>query len=138
MPQPLINGRARDWAQVSITILGKKVVGVTDIEYEEELKIEDNYGIGQEPVSRGEGSITYKASVTFLAEEVDKLEEIAPNGNIYRIPEFPIIVQFLEGAKVRTHTLQNCRFTKNGRKMKSGDTKIEVQIPLAIAGIVRV
>lgn len=137
MPNTLVNGRARDWAQVKINILGKTIVGVTEIDYEEEREKENIMGAGDEPVSRGYGSKKYSASMTILAEEMDLIELVAPDGDITKIPPFPITVSYTEGVRIKTDILQHAEFLKNSRSAKTGDKSIPVKLPLIIAGIKR-
>jgi hypothetical protein len=138
MPQTLVNGRARDWVQIKMTALGRTSVGVTEIEYKETQEKENIYGAGDEPVSRGYGKKGYEASITLPAEEVDALELIAPDGDITKIPPFPITVSFTEGSRVKTDILQFAEFMENGRSSKTGDKTIPVKLPLIIAGIKRI
>jgi hypothetical protein len=118
--------------------LGRTSVGVTEIEYKETQEKENIYGAGDEPVSRGYGKKGYEASITLPAEEVDALELIAPDGDITKIPPFPITVSFTEGSRVKTDILQFAEFMENGRSSKTGDKTIPVKLPLIIAGIKRI
>lgn len=133
--EPLINGNGYDWSQIVLNILGSPIYGVSSINYNEEQEITDTYGAGNFPVERGFGQITFSGSITFHAKEIELLTDIAPNRRIQNIPEFDVIVSFLNDNKVVTHTLKNCRFKNNGRETSSGDTAIEKEIELAIGKI---
>ena len=53
MATPLINGRAYDYAQIEVNILGVPVAGISAISYTEEQEKVNNFGAGSNPVSRG-------------------------------------------------------------------------------------
>lgn len=132
---PLINGREYSWADVSFNLGGVPVVGVTKIQYDETQVKEDNWGAGSSPVSRGYGNRKATASVTMYASEVEAIMDKAPNGNLLDYGTFPVTVQYMVGAVIKTHVLKNCEFTKNERNVSQGDTKIEVDLPLIVSHI---
>ena len=51
--QPLVNGTAYSWSQITVNILGVPVAGVSAVSYTEEQEMQDNYGAGNRPTSRG-------------------------------------------------------------------------------------
>lgn len=134
--QPLVNGTAYSWSQITVNILGIPVAGVTGVSYTEEQEMQDNYGAGNRPVSRGYGNITTEGSVTLHMEEVEALQAAVTTGRLQDIPEFDIVVAFLpEGGVITTHTLKNCRFKTNGRELEQNQMAIEVELDLQIAQI---
>jgi hypothetical protein len=133
---PLINGKSYEWADITINILGQPFAGVTSIEYSETQRMENIYGAGNRPVSRGYGNIEAMAKVTILMEEVEAIQAIAPLNTLQRIPEFSITVAYVDPALIpRVHTLKNCRFTNNARTVKQGDTSIAIDFDLIISHI---
>lgn len=133
---PLINGKSYEWADIVVNILNTPIMGITSIEYEEKQGMENIYGAGRFPVSRGYGKIEPTAKVTILMEELENLQTIAPLGRIQDIPEFDIIVMYLDPANVtRKHVLKNVRFMNNKRSAASGDTSIPVELELIISHI---
>lgn len=133
---PLINGKSYEWADIVVNVLGVPVVGITAIDYEERQGMENIYGAGRFPVSRGYGKVEPTAKITLLMEELETIQSVAPNGRIQDIPEFDISVVFLDAALVtRTHKLRNVRFMNNNRRTASGDTSIPVEIDLIISHI---
>jgi len=134
--QPLINGQAYSWSQITLNVLGVQVAGFEAISYEENQEMVDNYGGGNRPVSRGLGRIETTGSVTLHMEEVEALQTAAPNRRLQAIPEFDIVVAFLpDNGNIVIHTLKNCRFKTNKRDMTEGDTKVAVEIELQISHI---
>lgn len=136
MALPLINGTAYSWSQIELRLFNTVVNGITAIQYEDDQVIEDNKGAGNRPVSRGYGSIECKGSITLEMGEVEALQAASPTGRLQDIPEFDIPVSFLpQGGVIRNHILHNCRFKKNMRDTKTGDTNIPVELPLIISHI---
>jgi hypothetical protein len=133
---PLINGKSYEWADIAINILGVTVVGVTSIEYEEKQGMENIYGAGRFPVSRGYGKVEPTAKITLLMEEMQAIMLVAPFGRIQDIPEFDISVLYLDSALVTVkHKLRNVRFMNNPRKSASGDTSVSVECDLILSHI---
>jgi len=61
---------------------------------------------------------------------------LPPNTSLLDIPPFPIIVQYQVGAKIVTDTVLNAEFTEQTVDTEDGDTDIELEMPLVIAGII--
>jgi hypothetical protein len=132
----LINGTAYGWADITVNILGTPVAGIDGIKYSDNQEIEDNYGAGKLPVSRGYGQIKTEGSITLHAEEVIALQKAAPGKRLQAIPPFDIVVSYLpEGGTVTTDTLKNCQFKKNSREAKKGDKSFSVELDLIISHI---
>lgn len=136
MATPLINGRAYDYAQIQVTILGVPVAGVSAISYSQEQEKVNNFGAGSNPVSRGHGTIDTSASITISMNDVEAIRDVAPNGSLLAIPAFDISVTFLNAQKVVTHVIKNCEFTNDGMEATQGDTNIERAFDLVASHIV--
>lgn len=133
---PLINGTAYSWSQIVLNILGTQVAGVTSISYNETQEMQDNFGAGNRPVSRGYGRIQAEGSLTLHAEEVEALQAAVTTGRLQDIPEFDVVVSYLpEGGNIVSHTLKNCRFRTNVREVSEGDMAIEVELELQVSHI---
>lgn len=136
MATPLINGRAYDYAQIQVTILGVPVAGVSAISYSQEQEKVNNFGAGSNPVSRGHGAIDTSASITISMNDVEAIRDAAPNGSLLAIPAFDVTVTFLNAQKVVTHVIKNCEFTNDGMEATQGDTNIERAFDLVASHIV--
>lgn len=137
MNQPLINGEAYSWSQISLVLLGTPVVGITNVSYTEEQEMEENYGAGNRPVSRGYGKITTEGSITLYMTEVEALQDAVSSGRLQDIPEFDIVVSYIpnDSNRTKTHILRNCRFKNNGREIDQGATNITTELSLMISHI---
>jgi hypothetical protein len=133
---PLINGKSYEWADIIVNVLGVPIIGIANIEYEEKQAMENVYGAGRLPVSRGYGKIEPTAKMTILMEELENIQTVAPLGRIQDIPEFDIVVAFVDSALItRKHVLKNVRFMNNKRASSSGDTSIPIELELIISHI---
>jgi|694.fasta_scaffold02285_37 hypothetical protein len=133
---PLINGKSYEYADIIVNILGVPMVGITSIEYDNKQNMENIYGAGNKVVSRGYGKFEPTAKITLLMEEIENITSVAPLGSIQNIPEFDIVVIYLDAALVtRKHKLRNCRFMNNPRKSSTGDTSISCDVDLIISDV---
>jgi len=133
---PLVNGKSYEWADITINILGVPFAGVTAIEYEDKQEMKDIMGAGNRPVSRSYGNYSASAKVTLLMEEIENIQKVAPGGVLQRIPEFDITVAYVDSALTPVkHTIKNCRFRNNARKVKQGDSSITCDMDLIVSHI---
>lgn len=122
---PLVNGRAYDFAQILVKILGAPMASASAVTYTEEQTKENNYGAGSRPVSRGHGVITATASITLSMNDVEALRQVAPDGSLLKIPAFDVEVSFLNAQGVVNHVIKNCEFTSDGVEGSQGDTDLK-------------
>ena len=134
---PNVNGRAYDWASIKLQLLKQTVAGVTAISYSVKQEKVNNYGAGVNPISRGLGKREPNASITLEMKEVERImAALPPGGSLLDIPPFPIVVSYVNPSNALiTHTLHHCEFTENKREIKTGDTSIEVELPLILSHI---
>ncbi len=135
MAAPLINGRAYDFTEIVVVMLGGPVVGVKSITYTEEQEKTNNFGIGNRPVSRGHGAIDSSASITLGMNDVEAIRDAAPNGSLLQIPSFNIVIVFDNDQKVVTHTIKDAEFTDDGTEADQGSTNIERSFGLVASEI---
>lgn len=137
MAIPLVNGVQHSWASIKINILGRTVVGVVAIDYGMEHAKENQYGAGDEPVYRGYGNKTYKASITLAQFEVIGIQQAALGAGITSIPPFdiPVVYMPVGGSQQITDVIQSVEFVNNVREWKQGDTKQDVKLDLIVGGV---
>lgn len=138
MATPLINGINYSWANITLTLFGVPVVGITKIEYKRKQKKDNNYGAGSQPVSRGYGSVEYEGSIELYLDEWKRIIESAPLRDPLLIPPFDIQVNYAgRGILVESDTLKSCEFMEDNFTANQGDSKLMVTVPLIIGSIVR-
>jgi hypothetical protein len=137
MPQPLINGRAYDYSQITFIIEGVPVSGISKISYKEEQPVEGNKGAGEYDVSVGLGGISCSGSIEISMNDVEALRDVAPTrGSLLSLPFSDIICVFGNPQKVQTHTLKNTKFKNDGVDSSTGDTDIKMTFDIYISHII--
>ena len=130
---PLINGINYSWANITLTLFGVPVVGITKIEYKRKQKKENNYGAGSQPVSRGYGNYEYEGSIELYVDEWKRIIAASPNRDPLSIAPFDIQVVFAgAGITVEKDVLRSVEFMEDPLTASQGDTKLMVTIPLII------
>ncbi len=134
---PLINGREYGWADISFTIGGVPLTGITAIKYEEEQEKKDVYGSGRHVRTRGYGRVKTKATITLLGSTVMALLSVAPDGKMYKIAPFSITVSYMpDNEPMQTHIIKNCEFKKNSFDWKEGDMDKQIEFELMAGEVV--
>lgn len=135
--QPLINGVEPSWSNLTVNIAGFPESAITSIEYSDDQEMENIYGAGQRPVSRGYGKIEATAKVTLLRSAVESIRESSSTGRLQDIAPFDIIVTFvpLQGGTVITHRVRNCQFKTDGLSVGKDDMSIETEFELLVSHI---
>lgn len=134
----LINGVNYSWSDISIVLYGRVIKGITEISYDRDQKKENNYGWGNEPVSRGYGNKEYSASLTLYRDEWLGIIALAPNGDPTELGMFDIPVVFGSSRVLaQTDILKACEFTKDAFKASQGEMKLLMTVPIIFAGISR-
>lgn len=124
MSQPLINGRAYDYVDIQLSILGAEINGVTEINYTQEQEKANNFGTGVFPTSRGRAARDTSGSLGLSMNEVEALREVAPLGNLLDIPLFDVVIVFGNVQAPQTHVVKNVEFIDDGVETTQGDTSI--------------
>lgn len=131
---PLINGIAYSWANVKFNLFGVPLFGITEIDFGRKMKKENNYGYGQDPISRGYGNIENEGSITIYWDEWRRVIAAAPSFDPLYIKPFDIQVLFGSSSlNFKQDTLRSCEFLDDPFAAKQGDTKFLVKLPLIIA-----
>lgn len=138
MATPLINGINYSWANISLTLFGVPVVGITKIEYKTSQKKENNYGFGQQPISRGYSNYEYEGSIELYLDEWKRIIAASPNRDPLLIAPFDIQVTFSgRGIVAEKDVLKSCEFTEDSFSASQGDSKLLISVPIIIGAIER-
>lgn len=131
----LINGKAYDYTQIIVQILGAPVPSVSAISYSEEQSKENNFGAGSRPVSRGRGAKNASGSITISMNDIEAIRDVVAGGSLLDIEPFDIVVTFMNLQKVVTHTLKNCEFINDGMEAAVDDKDIKKSFDLVLSHI---
>lgn len=129
--QPLINGKAYEWADVKVLISGLFVIGITSVNYEQRQAKMNHWGASNYPVTYGNGQKEATCSLTLYFSELQNIRSSIPNFQIVDIPLFDIIVSYLDPLiGIVTHKIRNCRFTNDPVSTNQGDTAISCTLDI--------
>ena len=129
-------GNMAGWTSVTLRLLGRDVVGVTSIEYDDVMEKENIFGAGNYPVGQGKGNYSAKASMTLLQEErVNLLDSLPNNTRIQDVESFDIVISFDYKGRVYKDVIRNCQFTNNGTAVNQGDKSISYKYDLICSHI---
>lgn len=137
MAVPLINGRAYDYVDISLSILGVQINGVTDINYTETQDKANNWGTGYYPTSRGHSYRDCTGSLGLNMNEVEILRDAAPLGNLLDLPAFDIVIVFGNVSAPKTHVIKNVEFTDDGVETTVGDTAINRSFAFVASNVLK-
>lgn len=134
--EPLINGTAYSYADVTLKILGVEINSIAEIKYKSKQDKTNNYGAGDEPISRGKGVKEYEAEIKFSKNDYVALRDAVPSKELLDIPPFDITVTFNNDQRVTTDVLRNTEFLEEGEETAQGDTDAVMSFPLIVGKIV--
>ena len=137
-----INNVAYSWSMVEITAPGLTgssdanptvLNGISALKWNKKKKVESNYGLGGEPVSRGFGNTEYTASITMDYNTQVQLRAMA--GSLMALGEFDLVISFANAMgsddwSEETITLKGCIFNEDGMETQQDDTNITKEFDL--------
>ena len=134
----VINGLLYSWADISVTLFGRVLVGIMSIDYDDKMETKSVKGRGKYRVGRVQGNYQAAGNITLEMAEIQAIRDSLPTGQtIYDIKPFDIVVCFVNAEqKLVTHVLKNCTFTGQNSSSKAGEVKeLETKLGLDIAQI---
>ena len=83
-------------------------------------------------MGRGVGRITPTAKLTLYLDEVNLLQAKSKTGRLQDLGMFDVLVGYLHPTTglITYDKVRNCHFSDNARKVKEGDTDIQVELEL--------
>lgn len=130
-----INGRYYDWEHISIQVKGVPLADVLSIDYEDSEKVNAIFGKGRTPRGYTKGNYEGSGKLTLLREEYDRLRAAAPEGNVFRLDPFDIVISYDRNKETVTDTLKDCLFTKRTFGGVEQDTeRVTVELEFTILG----
>lgn len=136
MAEALINGQAYDFTNIQVNIMGVNVVGVSAINYSTTQEKTNNFGTGNEAVSRGKGAKEPSGNFELSMNDVENIRDAAPNRDLLDLPAFDIVLIYNNtGNPVRNHVLENVEFASDGVDTSLGDTDIRFTFDIAIGKV---
>ncbi|WP_165025635.1 hypothetical protein [Dysgonomonas sp. ZJ279] len=138
MQVSLINkfGQMAGWNNVTVTMLGRDIEGIIELEYDDSVEKENARGAGMFPIGRGVGNYDAKSAITLYLEEVVALQQSLPPGKrITDIAPFDIAISYEYEGMIYKDRIRNCEFTEKSVAVKQGDKTIATKFNLIVSHI---
>lgn len=126
----MFNSREYEWADVTLMLGGKDIIGVRGVKYSIKQEKEAVYGKGNEPVAIQKGNKSYEGEFTVLQSELETLRQEG-GGTILDL-QLNAVVCYGNPAKgdvLVTDVLQGIQFTEEPKDIKQGDKFTEHSLP---------
>lgn len=136
-----INGREYSWADITLIVGGRDIVGVTSINYKATQDKTPLYGKGNKPIAIQTGNIGYEGDITILQSELNTMQELARattgNSSVLALNLNAVVCYGdpLKGDVMTVDRLFNIQFTETPKGMKQGDANMEIQLPFVCTDI---
>lgn len=124
------------WSDISVSIGGKVLQGITAIEYTQKREKELIYGRGDDPHSIGRGKNSYEGKVSIWQSELEAMVQSTASKNVLSL-SFDLIISYVpeDGGPIVTDILQNVEFTEVKKSMKQGDKNMVIEMPIIFTKI---
>lgn len=126
----MINTREFEWADITVVLAGRDVMGLRAVEYGAKQEKEALHGKGNRPHSIQSGNITYEGKVTLTQSEYETLR-LAMGGSVLS-GSVTLVVSYgnpTKGDVPVTDILTGVQFTEDATKWKQGDKYQEKDLP---------
>ena len=134
----LINGHAYDWNSLIVTINGIPIIGISEINYSDNLDMDFDYGNSLFPVGRMYGKFKVDASITISVGESTLFERSASSGLVQNLPSFNMQIIHSPSGQIPTVTvLHNVKLKGNSRGLSQNDMGPTVTYDLSVSHIER-
>jgi hypothetical protein len=139
---PAFSTKECAWAQVSVTVLGRKVVGLRGFEFKKSVEKEHLYAAGDMPIDIQSGNKKYEGNLKLLKFEVDLLNDAAVDAgytDILDVPHSSVTItcdyKNERTGKLRTITASEVAFSELGRAMEQNAKMTEITLPFIAMNI---
>ena len=126
--------QALDFENFKLHIGGKEIIKFNEFELDSKAEFKLNYGKDGEAVSWSVQKYERTPKVTINVEELKYLINLAPGGDLLKLPPMPITAEVVvEGVGTLKFLIPAAKINSYNLKFKEGDSKSEVPIGIGIA-----
>lgn len=124
------------WTDLSISIGGRILEGITEVEYTVKQEKDVLRGRGNKPHKITRGNKSYEGKITVWQSELEAIVQDAPGKDILNL-NFDVIVSYVpeDGGQSVTDVLSGCEFTETKKGMKQGDKNMLVELPIMFLNV---
>ena len=127
------------WKDIEISMLGRVLVRVMEIEYTTDVEKKHIYGRGKKPVGLQTGNEKCAGNITIGQSELEAftadIQATNPGAKITDVAVTVNIAYIQNGIIVRDR-VEGAGFTQLKKGMKQGDTDMEVKLPFMALDVV--
>ena len=126
----IINGRQYEFADLTLILAGRDVIGFRGIKYGEKQEKEQLYGKGNRPLSIQRGNVSYEGEITLTQSELATLRVLG-KGSILRLNLNAVVAYGnpSEGDALTVDKIYGLQFTEAVTEYKQGDKFADITIP---------
>jgi hypothetical protein len=126
----IINGREYEFADLTLILGGRDVIGFRGAEYGRKQEKELLYGKGNRPISVQKGNISYEGTLTVTQSELDTLQLLG-RGSILGLNLNAVLCYGnpANGDVMITDKLFGIQFTEEVKNIQQGDKFMNIQLP---------
>lgn len=127
------------WEDIKVSILGRVIEGITDIEYEKEVEKKPIYGRGRKVKGIQNGNEKNSGNITLRQSELEAMLVAAKAANpLATVLDliFDVQVQYVKGTDIVKDRIVAAQFTKMSKGMKQGDTDMTIKLPFVAEDII--
>ena len=133
----MINTREYEWADVTVVVAGRDVIGIRGVSYTAEQEKEALYAKGNKPHGIQRGNKAYSGSLRLLQSEYDALNAAA-GGDVLNV-SFDVVVSYGNPSKgdiVHTDLLKGVEITSKPKTLNQNDKFMEIELPLVMLDVI--
>jgi hypothetical protein len=134
----MINGVEYAWEDLQVVMLGRPVIGITEVSYKVMREKRNIWGRGNKPVARGRGPKNYEGKIKLLQSELEALQRgLAKGSDPTDIRPFQVVCayQIEPGGIVTTDIWEDVEILEFEKAMKTTDLNMEIELPVIIGEI---
>lgn len=121
------------WANVSVVVAGRPLVGIRGVKYKKSQEKELLYAAGNAPLGIQHGNIAYEGEIKLLKTEYDILKDTAAAQGIDLLSfTGDIVVSYTRTGvnAVRTDRIKNFEFKEFEKGMEQNAKMMEITLPI--------
>ena len=127
----MFDSRQYEWADITLNIGGKDIIGFTGIRYGSKQDKELLHGKGSEPYAIQRGNKTYDGELTMWQSTYETLRINSSDKSVLSLQLDAVVLYGnpSRGDIITTDILQGIQFTEEAKEFAQGDKKTEIKLP---------
>jgi hypothetical protein len=125
-----INQREYEFADITLIVNGRDIIGFRGIDYKSAQEKEALYGKGNRPMGIQKGNRSFEGSIKMTMNEVERLKQ-ASGGDLMKVNAKATVCYGnpSQGDIMFTDHIYGIEFTEDAKSISQGDKFMEVTLP---------